>query len=280
MSKHDGKVSISYKQGLNAQEPSGFKLCSVTLDQLAEMVRSAGQYAATAFNNGYRDARHALPGAELIILDYDNGITLAEAKTLFSQYMGMIATTRNHQKEKHGVICDRFRVILPARKPVMLDGAAFSAMMKEVIAHYGADRACSDISRMYFGHPDSEVVFLDGWKLFDWQPFYNSAQDKERQRTHQKRTFTQRSSGDRKAAQLDKAIQTFMQNNFVIGARNDTLYKVAHWLHDEQIDDVAGRIAALNSQSGCPLPDDEVNRIIKGVQTTKKQTTMKRTETA
>ncbi|MEI7695678.1 MAG: hypothetical protein WCI64_08560 [Chlorobium sp.] len=31
-----------------------------------------GQYAPVPFRNGYRDAQHSLPGAELIILDVHN----------------------------------------------------------------------------------------------------------------------------------------------------------------------------------------------------------------
>ena len=45
--------------------------------------------------------------------------------------------------------------------------------------------------------------------------------------------------------------------------RNPTLFRVAKWLRDERVDDVAGRVAALNNQSGCPLPDEEVSKIIR-----------------
>ena len=75
----DGKVLISYKKGLNQKEPAGFTTARVALDRIAVMVRTAGQYAPVPFRNGYRDAQHSLPGAELIILDYDNGYTLGEA---------------------------------------------------------------------------------------------------------------------------------------------------------------------------------------------------------
>ena len=263
MGEVDGNVLISYKAGLNEKDPTGFIADRLPLDRVADMVRTACQYSAVEFRDGYRDARHAIPGSELIILDYDDGVKLVDAVDMFRQYIGIVATTRSHQKEKHGVVCDRFRVILPTLKPVKLEAVEFSKMMKEVIHNYGTDKACSDMSRMYYGYPEAEVFFLEGCQLFDWEPFYQSALDKDRQRQQQYRKPIQQASGDREAAQMDKAIQTFMQRNFVPGARNPTLFRVAKWLRDERVDDFAGRVAALNNQSGCPLPDEEVSKIIR-----------------
>ena len=269
MESADGKVLISYKVGLNEKDPTGFRAYRLPLDRVADLVRSAGQYSAVQFQGGYRCAKNAIPGSELIVLDYDAGVTLSNAVEMFGQYIGIVATTRSHRKEKNGVVCDRFRVILPTRKPVKLEAVEFSKMMKEVIHHYGTDKACSDMSRMYYGNPEAEVFFLDGYQLFDWEPFYQSALDKERQRQQQYRKPIQQASGDREAAQLDKAIQTFMQKEFVPGARNPTLFKVSRWLKDKGIDDVASMVHSLNSKSGCPLPDDEVNKIIRNALTTK-----------
>ena len=259
----DGKVLISYKAGLNEKDPTEFKEYRVPLDMVAEMVTTAGQYSATPYKDEYRDAVHALPGAELVILDYDDGLTVADALSMFGQYIGFIATTKSHGKEKNGVVCDRFRVILPTRSPIMLDAEKFRSMMKEVINHYGPDKACCNIARMYYGCVGADVVFLDGCQLFDWEAFYQMAQDQEQQRRQQQPRFTQHYAGDRKAVALDKAIQTFIQKNYVTGARNATLFRLARWLRDEGVDDLARVIIEQNMRSGCPLPDDEVKKIIK-----------------
>ncbi len=259
----DGKVLISYKAGLNEKDPTGFKEYRVPLDMAAEIVTTAGQYSAAPFRDEYRDAEHALPGAELVILDYDDGLTVADALSMFCQYIGFIATTKSHGKEKNGVVCDRFRVILPARSPIMLDAENFRSMMKEVINHYGPDKACCNIARMYYGFVGAEVVFLDGYQLFDWKPFYQLAQDQEQQRRQQQPRFKQQYAGDRKAVALNKAIETFMRKNFVTGARNVTLFRLARWLSDEGVDDPVRMIIEQNMRSGCPLPDEEVKKIIK-----------------
>ena len=264
MESADGKVLISYKVGLNEQDPTGFIADRLPLDRVADLVRSAGQYSAVQFQGGYRCAKNAIPGSELIILDYDAGVTLVDAVEMFRQYIGIVATTRSHQKEKNGVVCDRFRVILPTLRPVKLEAVEFSKMMKEVIHNYGTDKACSDMSRMYYGNPEAEVFFLDGYQLFDWEPFYQSALDKDRQRQQQYKKPIQQPSGDREAAQMDKAIQTFMQKNFVPGARNPTLFRVARWCMDAGVPDIPNRLFSLNSMYGSPpLSDEEVSKIIR-----------------
>ena len=119
------------------------------------------------------------------------------------------------------------------------------------------------MSRMYYGYPEAEVFFLEGCQLFDWEPFYQLAQDQEQQRRQQQPRFKQQYAGDRKAVALNKAIETFMRKNFVTGARNVTLFRLARWLSDEGVDDPVRMIIEQNMRSGCPLPDEEVKKIIK-----------------
>lgn len=268
MNNADGKALVSYKAGLNEKDPTGFKAYRLPLDNVAKMVKSAGQYSAVQFREGYRDAAHAIPFSELIILDYDDGFTLSDAVEMFGQYIGIVATTRSHQKEKHGIVCDRFRLILPVRKPVKLDAVEFSKMMKEVILHYATDRACSNMSRMYYGFVDAEVSFLSGSHLFDWEPFYQSARDKERERQYRKPM--QHASCDRDAADLDKYVNNVMRKNYKPGARNNVLFWVARQLREAGYCDVAGKVAALNTVYGCPpLEPDEVNKIVRNAITPK-----------
>jgi len=257
----DGKVLVSYKAGLNEKEPSGFRAYRLPLDRVADMVRSAGQYSAVQFRDGYRDAAHAIPFSELIILDYDDGVALCNAVGMFRQYIGIVATTRSHQKEKHGVVCDRFRVILPTLRPVKLEAIEFRKMMKEVILHYGTDKACSDMSRMYYGFPGAEVFFLEGCQLFDWESFYQSALDKERQRQQQYREPIRYSSGDQEAAQLDKTTCMYWEKNFAPGRRNLTVFTLG--VLRKNAGAPMDILYSLNGSSGCPLPDDEVDRVIR-----------------
>ena len=86
-------------------------------------------------------------------------------------------------------------------------------MMKAIIHHHGSDIQCSNISRVYWGNPQAQIIQLNGYQLFDWEPYYNAA--KERQQKEQHR---QPSDAQKTTTQLDKAIQTYMQNKTTTSA--------------------------------------------------------------
>ena len=76
-------------------------------------------YSAILYKDNYRAKRNFIV-AVLIILDFDEGTTLAEAKIIFAQVRCLIVTTKTHQKSiKNGkaiVPRDKFRVIMIAKK--------------------------------------------------------------------------------------------------------------------------------------------------------------------
>lgn len=56
--------------------------------------------------------RENFRAARLAVIDVDAGLTLDEARAMCDGRAHIIATTKSHQKDKGGVICDRFRVVL------------------------------------------------------------------------------------------------------------------------------------------------------------------------
>lgn len=112
-------------------------------------------YSLSTFKNGYRNKENFIQ-ASCIGLDFDGGMTLEQAKTRFAKYRHLIATTRSHQKEKNGVVCDRFRVVLWLKYPI-LTNETFEATWFELSKEFPeADRACKDGSRFFF--PSVEVI--------------------------------------------------------------------------------------------------------------------------
>lgn len=89
----------------------------------------------------------------LLVLDIDEGCGLDAAKELFKDYVSIIATSRSHQKEKNGIVCDRFRVIL------FLDGEItndkdFKATWETAYKRWPfIDKACKDSSRFFYPSP-------------------------------------------------------------------------------------------------------------------------------
>lgn len=87
-----------------------------SLEALLELIQTS-RWSPSTFNKSVRNNRN-FKGADLFVLDVDDGMPIDLAITLFKDYNHIIGTTRNHQKEKNGKTSDRFRVILVLDKPI------------------------------------------------------------------------------------------------------------------------------------------------------------------
>lgn len=104
------------------------------------------------YKNNYRNLEN-FEAMDVIALDFDEGMSLEQAALEFSGSEHIIATSRSHQKQKHGKVCDRFRVVLKLDRPITSDAeykATFNAIRK---AFPAADAQCSDASRMFYKSP-------------------------------------------------------------------------------------------------------------------------------
>lgn len=101
-------------------------------------------------------------------LDFDTPHTTIEwAISEFYKYEHIIGTTKSHQKEKNGVTCDRFRVILFWDK-LITNLAEYKHNMRLMITRYGADAACSDGARFFY--PCQEIVASDNGAMVHAEP--------------------------------------------------------------------------------------------------------------
>jgi hypothetical protein len=117
------------------------------LDELAGAIM-VSNWSPARFN-GRRTIKDALE-LSLLVFDVDDGCVLPVAKTIFKEYQYIIATTKSHQREKNGKVCDRFRVILPLSSPITNDED-----YKATFEYYRnkfpfVDQTCKDISRFFY----------------------------------------------------------------------------------------------------------------------------------
>lgn len=127
-------------------------------------------YSFGVFTDGHRHLDN-FQSAEAIGLDFDAGLSLAEAKAQFAPYRHIIAVSRNHQKVKHPgepselPACDRFRVILFLSRPIT-SRAEYAATWDTLARRYpDADPQCKDASRMFFPSPSIASVSKDGLRV-------------------------------------------------------------------------------------------------------------------
>jgi hypothetical protein len=97
--------------------------------------------------------------ADLLALDFDSPeMPLAQAVNAFSDMAHVIGTTKSHQREKNGVVCDRFRVVLRLESRIENLGD-FKETLSFAMRHYPADEACKDGGRFFW--PCREIVSVE-----------------------------------------------------------------------------------------------------------------------
>lgn len=90
------------------------------------------------------------------VLDFDDPeTTLAGVERSICDMQHVIGTTKSHQREKNGIVCDRFRVAIPFSAPPE-NYAQYNGTMRRLVRTMGADRTCSDGARFYW--PCREIV--------------------------------------------------------------------------------------------------------------------------
>lgn len=97
--------------------------------------------------------------SEIIGLDFDEGTDLSSAIKMFNSFKHIIGTTKSHQKEKNGKVCDRFRVILFLAHPVYNRELYEGTVAKFLSDFPTADKACKDASRQFY--PCTEIVSIN-----------------------------------------------------------------------------------------------------------------------
>jgi hypothetical protein len=119
---------------------------------------SAEPWAPGVFNDRKRLIKN-LGRISLLVLDVDDGCDLESAKEQFKDYRHIIGTSRSHQKEKNGVVCDRFRVVLFLDSEIT-DDKDFKATWETASKRWPfIDKACKDSSRFFY--PSPEIVSIN-----------------------------------------------------------------------------------------------------------------------
>lgn len=150
---------------------SRYKSEDVDFEKLHRVVQSDYRlYSAGTFETGFAKNDN-WRGQELLILDIDDGLPLSEALELFSDYKAMIHTSTSHQKDKGGLKCDRYRVIIKTKEPINCTAKEYTKTMKMIVDRKFpfVDEKCVDPARIYFGYADSEIFYTGGQKLFDFE---------------------------------------------------------------------------------------------------------------
>lgn len=107
--------------------------------------------------------------AHFLVLDFDDDgpETMAEVNHTLRDHKRIIATTKSHQKPKNGLVCDRYRLIIPFERPIYDYAIYKSTYLQALKRFYWADQACHDGARFFF--PCNKIVCVDRESEYSWE---------------------------------------------------------------------------------------------------------------
>lgn len=148
--------SASAPEGLTFAD--GFKAQESSLSELAWLIL-AYQWSPIIWQGGRR-LQERFVESHFLALDFDAPeYPLIDALRGFQGLAHLIGTTRSHRKDKGGVVCDRYRVVIPWTEPIK-DLAVYRHNVCLALRMYEhADHSCKDGARLYF--PCKTIVHVD-----------------------------------------------------------------------------------------------------------------------
>lgn len=138
------------KKGIEAKKAIKGEIIEVKdLKHLSEII-SKHAWSPSIFNNTRKKVNFI--STDYITLDIDDNMALEEANSIlkYLRWSYLIATTTNHQLNKNGVTCDRFRIVIPTEE-IITKVDDFYLNWDNLTKYFPADPTCRDISRFYFG---------------------------------------------------------------------------------------------------------------------------------
>ena len=232
------KITISISKDIT----KGFKPKVVPFNIIHEVVtNNEFKYSAGTFKDGYRNKDNYEKKQNLVIIDIDDGMKLETAKIMFSDYRCFMATTKSHQKDKHGLVCDRFRIIFITDRTIKLDSETYGRFMANVYESLGvpADQSCKDSSRFYYG-AEGEYWYSEGDKLLEISEMIpDTTKSKERE-------VMLSSSGIGSTAGVERIILEEAIN----GNRNNAVLKYALFIADSgySFEDTKEKVLSFNDK--------------------------------
>lgn len=239
-----GKMTLSYSQDIT----HGFKADYAPFDSLHKVTCASGyHYAAHHFKDGHRAGPNAIPGFNMVMVDVDNGISLASAQLLLKDYKCMFATTKRHTKS-----ANRFRIIFPLTHEVKLDAVHYSKFMENVFKWlpFKVDNATKDIARKWESF-NGEYYYQEG-ELLDAMLFIPQTRKEE----EQTKKFMDMQSMDN--------LERWFFSNTNTGNRSNQIIKYALALVDNgySIEGVRNSVLQFNQKLKEGLPEEEIHRTI------------------
>jgi hypothetical protein len=143
---------------------TGYKNVIAPFDKLHQLTQMDNLHWINHYTvDGHRKDENITPGFNMIVLDIDDGTSIATAKHLLQDYTCLIYTTKRHTAANN-----RFRVILPINYYLEMDGPDYKEFMNNIFdwLPFDVDRATGQRSRKWLTF-NGQHEYVNGDKLLD-----------------------------------------------------------------------------------------------------------------
>lgn len=136
----------------------GWETCDIKRSADFVNILTTRVWTPIIYGNGHR-RQDNFQAAQLLVLDFDSPLyPLSQAINEWCDTVHWIGTTKSHQRDKGGVTCDRFRLVVPYTD-VIRDLALYRYNYAKTLDQYDADGQTKDGARLFF--PCQEVVSVN-----------------------------------------------------------------------------------------------------------------------
>jgi len=233
-----------------------------------EALTNRYNYSFGLFKNGYRTIDNTYELSNILCYDIDENLTIKECKSLMENWSYIIATTKSHQKDKHGLVCDRFRLILPLTEaPEIHDYSKFYDYIGQMLG-LKHDKATKDVSRFYFPNKN-QITYINRNKRNNpldtvlLRKLFIEDQSRKILEAETKRNEVKITV----EGNVDALIHWF-KNEIHNGSRNNLLYRLRKALENESIEDktIIKLVEKVNYSLDNPLSEKELQKtVLRGI---------------
>lgn len=208
-------------------------------------------WANHQFVGEHRTEDNAIPGFNMIVLDVDTGVQLAQAVELMKEYKFFVHTTKRHTDEEN-----RFRMVLPINYVLDLDDDEYKEFMANIVAWlpFQIDESTLQRSKKWETFAGGKFLYNngDGTQVFDALKFIpKTAKNEQYQQEF-------------KAIQDLSNLERWFAQRIAMGNRNNQMLKYAMALVDSGMTfiDVQNQVESFNDKLNNPLKKDELHTTI------------------
>jgi hypothetical protein len=160
------RIDKPYMQKTDKTSPYGFSYVPMKWEDIGKKLKANVSYTAGAMKDNHRkETNYIQCTMDLIMYDIDDGMTVEECQETLKDVKHIILTTENHKKDKHGIVCDRFRVIIQMDTSLVeCNSEEYKQAYKTLGTELGLpyDNAAQDISRFFASFAGAEYYYNDG----------------------------------------------------------------------------------------------------------------------